>query len=188
MPPKPKFTREEIVSTALEVVSQKGIDSLTAKELSLALGSSARPIFTVFSSMKELQQAVRAEAMLRFESYTEKTMPSMPQFKQAGMKMVLFGLQEPKLYQFLFMQENPAVSSFEDLYLELGTDAGHCIEMIEQDYGLSTNAAKQLFEMMWIYTFGIGTLCATGVCKFTPEQLSTMLTDEFQAVMTMLQH
>ena len=63
MPPKPKFTKEEIVQTALAVVSEKGVEALTAKELGNALGSSARPIFTVFSSMKEVQDAVREAAM-----------------------------------------------------------------------------------------------------------------------------
>ena len=33
MPPKPKFTREEIVQTALDIVSRKGVEALTAKEL-----------------------------------------------------------------------------------------------------------------------------------------------------------
>ena len=32
MPPKPKFTREEIIQAALTVVSQKGVDALTARE------------------------------------------------------------------------------------------------------------------------------------------------------------
>ena len=31
MPPKPKFTKEEIVQTALEVVSQKGAAAMTAQ-------------------------------------------------------------------------------------------------------------------------------------------------------------
>lgn len=43
MPPKPKFTREEIIAAALEIVSEKGIEALTAKELGEKLGSSARP-------------------------------------------------------------------------------------------------------------------------------------------------
>ena len=59
MPPKPKFTKEEIVQTALEVVSQKGAAALTAQELANALESSARPIFTVFRTMQEVQDAVR---------------------------------------------------------------------------------------------------------------------------------
>lgn len=66
MPPKPKFTKEEIVQTALEIVSQKGVRALTANELGAALGTSARPIFTVFDSMKEVQDEVRKAAIQRF--------------------------------------------------------------------------------------------------------------------------
>ena len=62
MPPRPKFSREEIVEAALRVVSEKGVEALTAKALGDALGSSARPIFTVFRSMKEVQDEVRAAA------------------------------------------------------------------------------------------------------------------------------
>ena len=80
MPPKPKFTKDEIVQAALEVVSQKGVEALTAKELGDALGSSARPIFTVFRSMKEVQDEVRAAAMRRFERFAAQTLPDMPLF------------------------------------------------------------------------------------------------------------
>ena len=80
MPPKPKFTRDEIVQAALTIVSEKGIEALTAKELGDALGASARPIFTVFATMKEVQDAVREAAMRRFESYAEQKLPGMPLF------------------------------------------------------------------------------------------------------------
>ena len=90
MPPKPKFTKEEIVQTALEVVSQKGAAALTAQELANALGSSARPIFTVFRTMQEVQDAVREAAMRRFETFAAQKLPDMPLFKQVGMQMVLF--------------------------------------------------------------------------------------------------
>ena len=58
MPPKPKFTREEITAAALELVSEQGIEALTARNRGMRLGSSARPIFTVFRSMEEVQQEV----------------------------------------------------------------------------------------------------------------------------------
>lgn len=119
MPPKPRFTREEIVAAALDIVSRKGIEALTARELGETLGSSARPIFTVFRSMEELQQEVRSAAMHRFESYAGRTMPGVPLFKQVGMQMVLFGAQEPKLYQLLFMRENRSAVSFDDVFSAL---------------------------------------------------------------------
>lgn len=187
MPPKPKFTKEEIVATALELVSRSGLEALTARELGAALGSSARPIFTVFENMEELQGAVRRAAMARFEGFAEKHLPDMPIFKQVGMQMVLFGLKEPKLYQLLFMQERENPSDFDHMLSMLGDTAEHCILAIERDYGLSGQQARSLFEHMWIYTYGIGTLCATGVCRFTQQQLSEMLTVQFQALMGLIQ-
>ena len=183
MPPKPKFTKEEIVQTALDVVSRKGVEALTAKELGSALGSSARPIFTVFSSMKEVQDEVRAAAMRRFEGFAEQKLPDMPLFMQVGMQMVLFGAKEPKLYQLLFMQENRSAVSFDDVFGELGPTAETCIGLIRDEYGMSEAKAKLLFENVWIYTFGVGALCATRVCHFSEEMLGRMLSTEFQAMM-----
>lgn len=186
MPPKPKFTKEEIVQTALEIVSQKGVEALTAKELGDALGSSARPIFTVFNSMKEVQEEVRAAAMHRFERFAEQKLPDMPLFKQVGMQMVLFGAKEPKLYQLLFMQENRNAVSFDDVFGELGPTAETCIGLIREEYGMSVEQAKLLFENVWIYTFGVGALCATRVCRFSEERLGRMLSTEFQAMMLLV--
>ena len=186
MPPKPKFTKEEIVAAALQLVSQKGVEALTARELGEALGSSARPIFTVFRNMEELQEAVRPAAMRRFESYAERTLPDMPLFKQVGMQMVLFGAQEPKLYQLLFMRENRSAVSFDDVFGELGETATICMEAIRRDYDLSEADARRLFENVWIYTFGVGALCATRVCHFSVEKLGEMLSTEFQAMMLLV--
>lgn len=183
MPPKPKFTKDEIVQAALEVVSQKGVEALTAKELGDALGSSARPIFTVFRSMKEVQDEVRAAAMRRFERFAAQTLPDMPLFKQVGMQMVLFGAKEPKLYQLLFMQENHNAASFDDVFGALGPTAETCIQSLRNAHGLTEAESRLLFETVWIYTFGIGALCATGTCRFSEQRLGEMLSPEFQAML-----
>ena len=183
MPPKPKFTKDEIVQAALEVVSQKGVEALTAKELGDALGSSARPIFTVFRSMKEVQDEVRAAAMRRFERFAAQTLPDMPLFKQVGMQMVLFGAKEPKLYQLLFMQEYHNAASFDDVFGALGPTAETCIQSLRNAHGLTEAESRLLFETVWIYTFGIGALCATGTCRFSEQRLGEMLSTEFQAML-----
>lgn len=188
MPPKPKFTKKEIVQTALEVVAEKGAEGLTARELGDALGSSARPIFTVFKNMEELQVEVREAAMQRFESYAEQVLAGMPRFKQIGMQMVLFGVREPKLYQLLFMQENKDAVSFDDVFGELGATAAVCIEAVRKDYGLDADEARTLFENVWIYTFGVGTLCATGMCRFSEKKLGEMLSTQFKAMLLAVQN
>ena len=183
MPPKPKFTKEEIVTAALELVSEKGIEALTARELGVRLGSSARPIFTVFNSMEEVQEEVRAAALKRFESYAEKAMHYTPVFKQVGMQMILFAMEEPKLYQLVYMSENAGATDFEGITQQLGDVAQLCVDVIQRDYGLSESDAKALFEHVWIYTFGIGALCATGMCRFSQDEIIQMLGQDFMAML-----
>mgnify|MGYP002764644344 FL=1 len=100
--------------------------------------------------------------------------------------MVLFGAREPKLYQLLFMQENRNAVSFDDVFGELGPAAETCIALIRETYSLSETEARLLFENVWIYTFGVGALCATRVCHFSEEKLGEMLSSEFQAMMLLV--
>ena len=183
MPPKPKFTKEEIIAAALELVSEKGIEALTARELGVRLGSSARPIFTVFNSMEEVQEEVRAAALKRFESYAGKAMHYTPVFKQVGMQMILFAMEEPKLYQLVYMSENAGATDFEGIVERLGDVAQLCVDVIQRDYSLSEKDARALFEHVWIYTFGIGALCATGMCRFSQDEIIQMLGQDFMAML-----
>lgn len=186
MPPKPKFTKEEIVAAALALVSEKGMEALTARELGLRLGSSPRPIFTVFQSMEEVQQQLRQAAMERFNSFAEKAVHYTPAFKQFGMQMILFAQEEPRLFRLLFMSENDRGRSFDELLSNLGETTRLCIRLIEKDYGLTEQDAKQLFRHVWVHTFGIGALCAAGMCSFTGEEINEMLGHDFAAMMLLI--
>ena len=186
MPPKAKFTKEQITKAALGVVSEKGAQALTAKELGAALGTSTTPIFTVFHSMQEVQDAVMLAAMERFEEYAHKAAHIKPVFKQVGMQMILFAKEEPKLYQLIFMSSISEAQTFDDIYAHLGSLADECLDVLQKDYDLSKDNAKTLFEHVWIHTFGIGALCVTGTCDFSHEQIAQMLTQDFTAMMMLM--
>lgn len=85
------------------------------------------------------------------------------------------------------MSQNSDVSSFADIYEHLGSVADECLSRIQTDYGLSGEDAKTLFEHSWIHTYGIATLCATGMCHFTQEEISGMLTQDFTAMIAFRQ-
>lgn len=186
MPPKPKFTKEEITAAALELVSEQGIEALTARNLGMRLGSSARPIFTVFRSMEEVQQEVRAAAMRRFEAFLAGGTEDVPAFKRFGIQMVRFAVEEPKLYQLLFMTENEVARSFDDVFASLGGTARLSLELIQAEYRLDREQARILFRQIWIYTFGIGALCAAKVCHFSEEELSRMLSQAFAGALLLV--
>ena len=186
MPPKPKFTREEIIDAALKIAADRGLKALTSRELGAALGSSARPIFTVFKNMDEVFEEVRKAALARFEEYAKKAEHYTPVFKQVGLQMILFATEQPKLYRLIYMSEKPEAKTFEDVFLYLGDMAVICIETIQKDYGLGYDEAMLLFKNIWIYTYGVGALIATGMCSFTENEIQDMLSREFVAMLTLI--
>ncbi len=127
MPPKAKYTRDEIVKTALELVAKKGSDALTARELGAALGTSTRPIFTAFKNMEEVLVEVKKAAFDYFGTFAEKSDKNVPAFKQVGLQMVIFASEEPRLYRLLFMSERPSAQTFTDVFNGLGEIAPVCI-------------------------------------------------------------
>lgn len=186
MPPKPKFTREEIIEAAMKIAAEKGMKALTSRELGAALGSSARPIFTVFKSMDELNAEVRRAALRCFEDHVRKAEGYAPVFKQVGLQMILFSMEHPELYRLLFMSENSEVKSFDDFFGTLGDTAEMCIEVIMQDYSLTRDEAMLLFKYTWIFTYGVGALIASGGCRFSETEIQAMLSREFMAILDLI--
>lgn len=186
MPPKSKYTREEIVSAALNIVAENGVSALTARSLGAALGCSASPIFTVFSGMDEVSVEVRKAALEKFGEYAEKAKSFTPIFKQVGLQMILFAIEQPKLFQLLYMSENPEARSFDEMMPSLGDTAELCVEVIQRDYALDREHAMMLFRHCWIYTYGVGVMIAAKVCSFSPKEISDMLSREFVAMLSLI--
>lgn len=171
MPPKPKFTREEVAKTAFDIVKKEGLSALTARELGSRLGTSARPIFTLFKSMEEVKMAARELGLAEFNEYIGDYQEYTPAFKRIGMMMVSYSMHEPEVFKLLFMQEHEEKCSFKNSLRDLGDFAEICISLIRRDYGLTQDEASLLLEQMWTHTYGLCVMCVTGVCNFTEEEI-----------------
>lgn len=186
MPPKAKFAREEIIAAALEITRKNGIEALTARALAEQLGSSARPVFTVFQSMEEVQEEVRSAAMKVFEACVEEAAEYTPAFKQIGVVMIRFAVEEPKLFRLLYMQEHAENRCFDDILKYLGDTTEVCLELLQKEYGLTAEEAYALFQQTWIFTFGICVLCATGACRFSEAETEELLGREFMSMLMLI--
>ncbi len=179
MPPKAKFTREEIIEAAMEIVRNDGFDALTARALGTKLGSSARPIFTLFQSMEEVQQAVIDAAKALYKEYVQKGLSDTPAFKGVGTQYILFSINEPKLFQLLFMGMRADIPELSDVLPIIEENYDEILSSVKDGYGLTRETAEKLYRHLWIYTHGIAALCATKTCRFTGEEISTMMTEVF---------
>lgn len=177
MPPKAKFTRDEIISAAFEIVRSKGPGALTARSLADALNSSPRPIFTVFSGMEEITAEVTIRAKALYAEYVRRGLECSLAFKGVGTQYILFAIREPKLFQLLFMFEHIAVPPLGEVLQLIEDSFEDILASITAAYGFDRGTALRLYYHMWIYSHGIATLCATKMCSFTADDISGMLTE-----------
>ncbi len=173
MPPKAKFTKEEIVSVAVDIIRDSGVDSITAKEIGERMGTSTRPMFTWFKTVEELRAAATEEAKRIYNQYAERGLAMTPAFKGFGMAYIQFATEEPSLFRLLFMRKTG-----QDSALDFLTWEGHLAavrEAIMTTFHLEELQADWLYENLWIYTHGIATLCASEVLRFTQEDVAQKL-------------
>lgn len=182
MPPKAKFSRDEIIEAAFNIVREHGFASLTARALGAQLGSSARPIFTAFQNMEEVQQSVTEAAKTHYKRYVERGLAENQAFKGVGRQYILFAVNEPELFRLLFMKEQEQVPGLSRILPLIDESYERIIFSIEKDYGLDKAPAEKLYRHLWIYTHGIATLCATKMCVFTGEEIGSMMTEVFRGL------
>lgn len=176
MPRKFMFTREEIISAALELVREGGISALTARALGAKLGSSSRPIFGLFENMEEVRQEVIKAAGALYHSYLETDMKAgkYPIYKASGMAYIRFAREEKELFKLLFMRDRTGE----------GPDGEHeeirpLIEIIRKNLGVDEETAYIFHLEMWICVHGIATMIVTSYGDMDEEFISRIVTDNF---------
>lgn len=175
MPPKAKFTREEVIAAALDILRESGREGITARALGKRLQSSARPVFTLFSGMEEIMRETERAARRLYDEYVNAGLKEDIPFKGVGMAYLRFAEEEPKLFQFLFLSERKGTTV--SILPEIDDNYGKILSSVVSSYGMSVGQSERLYLHLWIYTHGIATLVASRACSFTREEMSDMLSD-----------
>lgn len=183
MPPKCKFTREEIIQAALDIARTKGVSSVTARALGNKLGSSSKPIFSLFENMEELQTEVENAARAIYTEYIQNGLNQEFAFKGVGTQYIRFAIQEPKLFQLLFMSEQQQKPTVANVLPKIDENYHQILLSVQNGYQTDKNESEKLYRHLWIYTHGIAVLCATNVCLFTSEEVNKMITEVFESLL-----
>lgn len=179
MPPKFKFTKEEIIKAALDLTRESGISAVTARGLGAKLGSSSKPIFGLFQNMEEVQKEVLKAANKMYQSYLNNAVLNReyPPYKASGMAYIRFAKEEKELFKLLFMRDrtNEKIS-------ENKKEIEPLLEMIQKNIGLSEKDAYIFHIEMWIYVHGIATMMATDYLDWDWDLISSMITDNYEGL------
>ena len=176
LPPKSKFTREEIIKAALFVVRSGGAEKLTARALGETLGSSPRPVFTLFDSMQQVRGEVIKKANEIYKGYIAKDMAEgrYPPYKASGMAYIRFAREERQLFKLLFMRDRSDEKLRDDR-----DELAPILNIIEKNTGLDRDRAYMFHMEMWIFVHGIASMIATGFLDWDMKIVESVLTDMY---------
>ena len=180
MPPKIKITKENIVDASLELVRKNGIDAINARAIATELNCSTQPVFSNFSTMEELQEAVILAGYKIYLDYLtrEAEMEKYPMYKSYGMGYIRFAKEEKELFKLLFMSNRKEKERIPTL------DFDASVKMIMDNNGVSKEKATLMHLEIWTCVHGIGTMLATSFISLDWELISNMLTDVYQGLRT----
>lgn len=176
MPRAFMFTKEEIISAAVELTREKGFSALTARALGERLGSSSKPIFGLFESMAEIKSEVLNAANSIYLGYLKHGAESgeYPPYKASGMAYIRFAREERELFKILFMRDRSGEKTTEE-----GKELEGIIQLLMKSLGIDEEKARMFHLEMWIYVHGIAVMIATSYLEWSEEFVSHALTDEY---------
>ena len=72
MPPKTRITKDDIVKSATDIVRERGIGEINARDIAARLNCSTQPIFSNFNNMNDLFEAVIRNAYDMYRTCIKK--------------------------------------------------------------------------------------------------------------------
>ncbi len=179
MPPRFKFTKDEITNAALNVIRKEGLSGLTARALAAELGCSVKPIFGLFRNMEEVQQEVLKAADVLYQSYLKEDMGKgvNPPYKSSGMAYIRFAKEEKELFKLLFMRDRSREVKEENM-----ENLMPILQIIQEKTGMSEKEAYTFHIEMWIFVHGMATMIATNYLELDEAYISKVLTDAYEGI------
>lgn len=186
MPPKPKFTKEEIVNAAYEIARSEGIDAVVARNIGKKLGTTSTPIFTFFNGMEELKNEVYSKAKAEAVAYLRESVHYFPAFKEFGLRWIRFAVQEPHLFRLLFAGGDRYADTPESFMREFDAVTDPILQGIVAVFGVSAGDAGELFNQMILHANGIATFAMSHPGYLDEARTSQLLSETCIGLVTVI--
>ena len=175
MPPKIKYSKEQIIDTAIEIVRKNGIENLSARTIANNLNSSPQPIFSYFKNMEELKNTIYTYAYKLYEQYNIDFIKcgKYPEYKSYGMAYVSFAKNEKEFFKLLFMSDKTENREI---------DISEVIKVIMKTLDMTEDTANKFHFEIWTFVHGIASMHITNSLNLTEEEISVMITDVYEGL------
>ncbi len=162
MPPKIKFTKQDAVRAAMEIVQEEGLDGLTMRKVAQRLGSSLQPVYSCFDTKFEMEQKVISETKKILTDHANRMYTDSRPLNMA-IGLVLFARDYSRLFRSIFLQDR----EFKGIFKEFNQYHVGQMETIERFARMDNRNRQRLLNRLWMFTFGFATLMCTGLVEDT---------------------
>lgn len=174
MPPKIKYTKEQIFECAIEIVRENGIENLSARTIANRLNCSPQPIFSYYKNMEELKKSVIEYAYSLYNKYNIDYLNSGKYpYKAYGLAYINYAKNEKEFFKILFMSDKSEKREI---------DISNVINLIMKTLNLSEENANLFHFENWTFVHGIATMHITNYLNLTEEEISNTMTDIFEGL------
>lgn len=177
MPPKVKFTRDDIIKAAFEITRQEGFNAVVARNVAKKLGSTVSPIFTAFENMEELKKEVYCMAKAKCFNYMRECVNYKPAFKEFGLRWIQFALNEPNLYKLIFLGDGKSNNFMDSIETVFSDIIDILVNDIIHSFNISRNDSLRLINQMIMHANGIAVFCMQNITDFDIKQIGRLLSE-----------
>lgn len=173
MPPKPKFTKEEIMLVAHELLIEKGIENVSARNIAKRLNCATSPIFTIFRSLEDIKIELYKDIKESFIKNIQECVNYDIPFKEFGLRWVIYVKEHENEFRFVYSGIYPDlfsqfIESFKKLREEL-------LKNVQQSFGLSYIEAKEVHDCLALQVEGMIAQLLTKKTNYEKEEILHIL-------------
>ncbi|MBU9712298.1 TetR/AcrR family transcriptional regulator [Evansella tamaricis] len=173
MPPKNKFSKEQIIDAAFLIAKSEGLDNISMRKIAEKIGSSVAPIYVNFDNVDELKSAVVKKLVDISKEILEEQNSGQP-FLDIGIASLLVAKEYKALFVDLTMKPNSYAEQYNQ---QMEKDLIARIKMDPVLEGFSQAEMMSILLKMKIFQTGLSIMVANQLLpeEFTEEQLIYLL-------------
>ena len=156
MPPKKKYSRQQIVDTAFELAKVDGIDGLTTRKVADELGSSVAPIYVSFDDIKDLKKAVAKKTFVVSREMSKKEVTG-DRFLDIGIASLRFAKEYSVLFRELVLKKNDYMEDYDQ---ELGNEIIQEMSNEKELRGFNDEELMMILLKMQVFQLGLSVMVA----------------------------
>lgn len=168
-----QFGRQAVLDAAFEIFSHEGLGALSVRKIALGAGSSTAPVYSCFSGIDEIREALLEDSLARLIQFTEKTYTDNL-FLNTGIGVLEFAKQYPVVYRTIFMEN----ANGRDLFRKLTEANRKQMRRVPFYAAFSDIESDAILDKLSIYTHGLAAMILAGILENTETSHLIALLDE----------